>query len=249
MRLLKNRPPAKPEQDFLITAIGYAGDGMARLPNGSVAAIPFTLPGETVRAAAHDRRYQLLEVLAPSPDRITPPCPHFGQCGGCALQHWSDAQYAAWKRGLAVSALERAGFAAPNVLPLQRTPPASRRRIDFAVRRGARLALGLHARGSGEVLDIETCAILHPDIARLLPSLRAMLPTLPGIRGEASCLINLLGSGPDLLIRSTVEAGTEDLYVTRCFWGGRVDPAYRLGPWEWRRGDRGPDRAVLPPFR
>ena len=55
--------------------------------------MPYTLPGETVEVEpwpGHPDRRHLLRVETPSPERIAPICPHFGVCGGCALQHWHD---------------------------------------------------------------------------------------------------------------------------------------------------------------
>lgn len=65
----------------------YGGDGLARL-DGRVVLAPFVLPGETARVDAHDGVHaDLVEVLQPSAERVTPPCPHFGRCGGCHYQH------------------------------------------------------------------------------------------------------------------------------------------------------------------
>jgi len=69
-----------------IERLGAQGEGVAQGPDGPLY-VPFTLPGELVRVAAKDARAELVAVLAPSPDRIVPVCPHFGVCGGCALQH------------------------------------------------------------------------------------------------------------------------------------------------------------------
>ena len=78
---------------------------------------------------------------------MTPPCRHFGRCGGCVLQHWRDGDYRAWKAGLLSYALRQAGFAVPEPLAFHPGLPGERRRIDFAVRRaGGRIILGLHAR-------------------------------------------------------------------------------------------------------
>ena len=103
-----------------IESMGAGGDGIAPGPFF----IPFTLPGERVRAQATAKDKAKLEaVLAPSPDRVPPPCAHFGACGGCALQHWSTPAYAAWKRARLAEALSRAGYAAPVLAEGFTTPP------------------------------------------------------------------------------------------------------------------------------
>ncbi|HEY0526291.1 MAG TPA: class I SAM-dependent RNA methyltransferase, partial [Stellaceae bacterium] len=105
--------PSAPELGRLapvrIDRIGADGDGIAPGPGGKPLYLPNTLPGELVQPGPAVRRGEGFaaeaEILEPSPDRITPPCPHFGPCGGCTLQHWRDEAYAAWKSGLIGSAL------------------------------------------------------------------------------------------------------------------------------------------------
>src|ERR1700761_3695844 len=93
------RPPRSPPRslatahDLLIERLGAQGDGIAA---GPVYA-SLTLPGERVRASVAGDRADAIEVLEPSPDRSAAPCPHFGDCGGCALQHWRADPYLAWK--------------------------------------------------------------------------------------------------------------------------------------------------------
>src|SRR4051794_18155158 len=88
----KDRRPAPPREagpqvELRIEQMGGEGDGLAQGP----AFVPFTLPGETVLARGGGERRELVEVLSPSAERVAPPCPHFGACGGCALQHWAHA--------------------------------------------------------------------------------------------------------------------------------------------------------------
>ena len=133
----------------VLTGAGYrvvaeAGDGIARL-DGKTVFLPGTLPGERVRANLVGKRGDALlaeaeAVLAPSPDRVAPPCPHFATCGGCAIQHLADAPYAAWKRAKLVDALARAGYPDAPVGALAPTPPHTRRRADLA---------GVHEPGPG----------------------------------------------------------------------------------------------------
>ena len=77
----------------MIDHVGHRGDGVA-IVDGESVYVPYTLGGETVEVAAvpghHPDRRRLLQVERASPQRITPFCPHFGVCGGCAIQHWDS---------------------------------------------------------------------------------------------------------------------------------------------------------------
>ncbi len=187
-----------------ISHIGSAGDGV--VAGVAPLHIARTLPGETVHAQPQPggKRATLLDVADPSPHRVQPPCPHFLQgCGGCALQHWADPSYAAWKRGLVIAALQRAGFAQPAMGELVRTPPATRRRMDFAAERTqGGVLLGLHEAHATTITDLHTCHVLHPVLVALLDPLRQTLGGLAALRRRGSVLANLLADGPDLLIRT-----------------------------------------------
>src|SRR6201999_2828427 len=98
-----------------IDHVGHRGDGVADTPDGPVF-VPYALPGETVEAEpvpGHPDRKHLLRVEQPSPERIEAFCPHFGVCGGCAVQHWNMSRYREWKRGLVVEALSQAAIDTP----------------------------------------------------------------------------------------------------------------------------------------
>lgn len=86
------------ELEVEIERLGAKGDGVADGPEGPIF-VPFALPGERVRIAVEpgNDRAGLIEVLEASPDRIEPICPHFGSCGGCALQHLEEGAYLGWK--------------------------------------------------------------------------------------------------------------------------------------------------------
>ncbi len=175
-----------------ITAIGADGDGIARRPDGTTAFIPFTLPGEQVDGST---------VIDPSPERIEPACPHFGTCGGCSLQHWAEAPYLAWKAGLLQDALDRAGYPDAVLAPIVASPPGTRRRMDLAVKRqNGVLTLGFHQR-RGPIVDLDVCPVLDPVLAGLIPRLRQMLRRLTALKREGSAIVNLLTSGPDILLR------------------------------------------------
>lgn len=225
-------PPAA--REAIITRIGPLGDGVAEGP----IYIEGTLPGERVRVRPTSReRAVLLDVLSPSADRVTPPCPHAARCGGCSLQHWADAPYAGWKRGLLVDALARAGFAAAPVAALSRSMAGARRRADLAIRRvQGGVVVGLHARGSAEVVDLSTCLVLAPRLVALLAPLRALLPTLSGLRREGSAVVNLLDTGPDLLLRTDAPPTPQDRVALAA-----LGVAHGIPRIAWAKGSAAPE--------
>lgn len=166
-------------------------------------------PGPLVRRG--DGFAASASIVTPSPDRVAPPCPHFGTCGGCSLQHWDAAPYLEWKRGLLVGALRRAGYAEAAVGPVVVCAPGARRRMDLAVRRqGPALLLGLHPAHSTEIVDLDTCPVLHPRLMGLIAPLRQMLRRLNALKREGSAIVNLLDSGPDVLLRLDAQPDATD---------------------------------------
>ncbi len=164
--------------------------------------IPRTLAGETVEARLIGRdRAAVVTVRTASPERVDPPCPHFPLCGACALQHWSAAPQSEWKRGRVEQALRAAGYADAVATLGHVSPPASRRRADLSVVRQSDGSLIIGFHGPGGVLAIPECKVLRPEIMALLPRLAAALRPLQALRQRADAAINLLDSGPDVLLR------------------------------------------------
>ena len=218
--------PAKappPAEAVRIDRVGAEGDGVGHLSEGTAVYVPGTLPEETVLARPLRTRgdgwmAEAAEVQVASPARVLPPCGHFGRCGGCSLQHWRDAEYREWKAGLVALALRQAGFEPPDPLPFRHGLPGERRRLDFAVRRfGRRIVLGLHAARSAEIEDLSGCLVLHPVLQALLAPLRTVLAELAVPRREASVVVNLLDSGPDLLLRTDAALTLEDRSALTAF--------------------------------
>ena len=99
--------------ELSVERIGAAGDGVA-LWRGEPVFLPFTVPGDHVRARLGSRRGggfegRVIELIDSGPGRVPPPCRHFGRCGGCALQHLDPDLYRSVKLGRLLNALERAG--------------------------------------------------------------------------------------------------------------------------------------------
>jgi 23S rRNA (uracil1939-C5)-methyltransferase len=167
--------PAGPAVETLIEAVGGEGDGIAAGPLYA----PFTLPGERVRLAAGPQRREVEAILEPSPQRVTPPCPHFGVCGGCALQHWEQGAYLAWKVERLVRTLARERIET-EILPAFAAAPRSRRRLALHARQGRKDAarLGFKTRKSWDVVDISACPIADPVLEAALPALRRLAAPL-----------------------------------------------------------------------
>lgn len=156
-----------------ISELGAQGDGISHTPQGLVY-VPFALPGEVVVAQVEKQRGRLVSIETPSPLRVEPVSPHFGTCGGCAVQHLATSAYAEWKREKVVRALRSRRLMA-EVGPLVLCPPASRRRVTLtACRSGSGVQLGFNAAQSHRIVEIEQCPVALPEISAALPDLRLL---------------------------------------------------------------------------
>ncbi|MEQ8934654.1 MAG: hypothetical protein RIE56_02550, partial [Amphiplicatus sp.] len=181
-----------------IASLGARGDGIAR-GGGAETFVPYTLPEERVRALVSEGRGRVEEILTASPHRVQAPCRHFGDCGGCALQHASENFYLGWKRGLIIEALARAGLKEAPVGEVVRIEPATRRRASFAVKRTAdRTVLGFNARASHRIVEIVSCGILRPALFDALPGLKDLAAALPGEWRSFDMSVSLCDNGLDV---------------------------------------------------
>ncbi|MBI5379100.1 MAG: class I SAM-dependent RNA methyltransferase, partial [Nitrospirae bacterium] len=159
------------------------GLGMAR-QEGKVVFLPGVLPGEAVEAeVTHVRRdYALARVtriLEPSPDRIDPPCPHYGTCGGCQLQHAAYARQLREKEAILRETFQRtARLLDPPLLPIRPAPDPFGYRIRTQVKVSGR-ALGYYAAGTHRLVPVAACPLLHPLLNQALASLTALLRATP----------------------------------------------------------------------
>lgn len=211
--------------EVVIERLGARGDGIAETPDGPLY-VPLGLPGERVRVKpgakrGEGRAAQLLEVVAPSADRIVPPCRHFGDCGGCSVQHLAEAAYLEWKRALVVAALERHGIDSSIVEPVIATPPGGRRRAELAAlrlrgRHGATV-LGFHGRGSRKIVNMTACAVLRPTLFALVAPLRGALAQVLSPGSGCDVLLTETPVGIDLLVTAKVPPRPEQAQALAAF--------------------------------
>lgn len=174
---------------------------------GRAVFVPYALAGETVETetgAGHEDRRKLLRVVAPSAERIVPFCPHFGVCGGCAIQHWRDDAYRNWKRALVVETLAQAGIAC-EVVELVDAHGAGRRRIVVHARKSQRsiLKVGFAAAGSRDIVPIDRCPILVPGLSGALAAAEAIAEALASANKPLDLQFTATSTGLDVDVRGS----------------------------------------------
>jgi 23S rRNA (uracil1939-C5)-methyltransferase len=167
-----------------LSIMAHGGAAMGRDENGRPIFVPYTIPGETVRARLTDEkrhyaRAGLLEIIEPSPDRVEPRCPHFGVCGGCHFQHMTYEAQLRTKRTVVTDQLQRiGGFDGVNVRPVMPNPAPWGYRMDASLSPVPGGGLGYWSPQKREVIAIETCPIIHPRLQELWQDVDLDLPGL-----------------------------------------------------------------------
>jgi 23S rRNA (uracil1939-C5)-methyltransferase len=200
-----------------IESLAYGGHGLGH-HGGKVVFVPFTAPGDRVRCRVKraKKRYaeaELEEILSFAPERRTPPCPVFGDCGGCQWQHLPYAVQLTWKSRIFRSILERqAGIDPSLVFPIVGAPQewGYRSRAQLKIRRIDRgLAMGFYRRGSHFVVNVAACPILHPRLNEAWALFRPWLEQAPdfdrfpqldletGDDGRVRAVLHYIGDRPE----------------------------------------------------
>jgi 23S rRNA (uracil1939-C5)-methyltransferase len=169
--------PDSPLHTLSLTSHAYGGESIGRLPDGRAVFVPFALPGERVlvRLSEEKRGYaraELVEVLAPAPERAVPFCAHFGVCGGCHYQHMPYESQLAAKTAILRDQLERiGGLSNPPVRQAIPSPSPTfyRNHVQFHLTAEGRL--GYRQARSEQVLAITECHLPEPTLNSLWPQL------------------------------------------------------------------------------
>jgi 23S rRNA (uracil1939-C5)-methyltransferase len=199
--------PAVAETEHLvIDHVGHRGDGVATAGGISVY-VPCALGGETVEVAAvpgHPDRRRLVKVEHASAERVAPFCPHFGVCGGCAIQHWDTERYRAWKREIVVATLAQAGIGC-DVAPLIDAHGLGRRRITLHARMGTHdvLRVGFAEANSHDIVPIDRCPILDPHLDGAIEAAWAIAEPLISVGKPLDIQITATSSGLDVDVRGS----------------------------------------------
>lgn len=172
------------ELTLKLTGMAHGGAATGKDARGRVVFVPRGIPGETVRVrlVTEKERFAqavLLEVIQPSPDRVTPPCRHFAICGGCHFQHIRYERQTTLKREVVSDQLARLGGlreAAVRPVVAAAAPYGGRRETElFPVEGGG---LGYWSPVERRIFRVEECPVLHPALVEALDSLDVELPGL-----------------------------------------------------------------------
>lgn len=182
--------------EVVIERLGHQGDGIAPGP----VFVPRTLPGERIEGAVEGNRIEALRVLMPSPDRVKPICRHYRACGGCALQHASNAFVEKWKTNVVRTALAAQRIEV-NPDGIETSPPRSRRRATLSARRMKTGALiGFHAPRSDTITPIPDCQLLHPDVLAGFSALEELVMVGGSRKGTLRLTVTLTQNGLDVAV-------------------------------------------------
>jgi 23S rRNA (uracil1939-C5)-methyltransferase len=209
-----------------IESLDHEGRGVAHV-DGKAIFIEGALPGELIDYASYRRKpsYEkahAVRVLRASSQRVEPPCPHFGTCGGCSMQHLNLAGQTAAKQRV----LEDALWHIARLRPEQLFPPIAgsgwgyRLRARLSVRhvasKGGAL-VGFREKHSSYVALMDSCAVLPPHISALIPALKTLVDAMSQPDRMPQIEVAVGGSRTVLLLRHLEALSADDLDRLRHF--------------------------------
>ncbi len=183
------------ENELEIIDINSMGMGVAKDDSGAVYFIKETIPGDVVNINVHKKKRDYFEAqaitfLKKSPHRVTPPCNHFGLCGGCKWQHFEYSQQLKFKETGVLQNLQKIGKVNPKeILPIMAAPEVYwyRNKLEFSFSTNrwltsteieskeeqVRLGLGFHKPGRWDkIVSIDTCHLQIEPSNKIRNSLR-----------------------------------------------------------------------------
>ncbi len=179
-----------------IIRIAARGDGVSA--GGQHRA--FAVPGDVIEADG---------TLIEGPGHQLPPCRHFPKCGGCQLQHLTDAAYADYCASRIVGALAQHNLSA-EIRAAHLSPPRTRRRASLrALSAGGQVLIGFNAARSHDVVDLRECHVLEPGLFALIAPLRKLLGTMMAKRAAADILLTLTDQGVDVALKGVAVEGLD----------------------------------------
>lgn len=209
-----------------LESLDHEGRGVAHVA-GKALFIEGALPGELVEYASHRRksRYEkahVIRVLRSSSQRVAPPCPHFGTCGGCSMQHLGLAGQIASKQRVLEDALWHIAKLKPDQIyaPIAGTAWGYRLRARLSVRQVASKGgalVGFREKHSSYVALMNSCAVLPPQVSALIPALKTLVEGMSRPDRMPQIEVAVDGSRTVLVLRHLEALSANDLTRLREF--------------------------------
>ena len=279
---LQDAPPVT----LTVTNLAHDGRGVASYgdqpdhhldKHGKKVFVSFALPNETVSVKITGSRKSMeegdaLEVLAnPNPERTTPPCPHFGVCGGCSLQHWQPDGQIQFKQSVLAELLEHQA----HIQPEHWLPPLVADRLGYRTkaRMGVRYVekkgtalVGFRERASNFLANLNECHVLDPRVGFEIEPLKALISSLDA-RDHIPQLELAMGETLDdvidskksiaVIVRHMVALGEHDIAKLQAFFAERnwqlflqpkgSDTVHRIDPLYENTAHARPSSLTVPP--
>jgi len=217
------RISAAPEEADIID-LSHEAHGVARL-DGKAVFVTDALPGERVvlKRVRRHRNFDeavLESVINSSPDRVAPPCPHYGTCGGCALQHLAPQAQLAFKQGQLLENLARLGSVEPGRVlePLEGPVWGYRRRARLGIKlvpRKGRVLVGFRERSAPYVADLHECRVLAAPLGLLIDPLAELVGGLSIAARVPQAEVAVADNACALVLRVLDPPSDEDLQRMR----------------------------------
>ena len=279
---LQDAPPVT----LTVTNLAHDGRGVASYgdqpdhhldKHGKKVFVSFALPNETVSVKITGSRKSMeegdaIEVLAnPNPERTTPPCPHFGVCGGCSLQHWQPDGQIQFKQSVLAELLEHQA----HIQPEHWLPPLVADRLGYRTkaRMGVRYVekkgtalVGFRERASNFLANLNECHVLDPRVGFEIENLKALISSLDA-RDHIPQLELAMGETLDdvidskksiaVIVRHMVDLGEHDIAKLQAFFAERnwqlllqpkgSDTVHRIDPLYENTAHARPSSLTVPP--
>ena len=279
---LQDAPPVT----LTVTNLAHDGRGVASYgdqpdhhldKHGKKVFVSFALPNETVSVKITGSRKSMEEgdaalVLAnPNPERTTPPCPHFGVCGGCSLQHWQPDGQIQFKQSVLAELLEHQA----HIQPENWLPPLVADRLGYRTkaRMGVRYVekkgtalVGFRERASNFLANLNECHVLDPRVGFEIEPLKALISSLDA-RDHIPQLELAMGETLDdvidskksiaVIVRHMVDLGEDDIAKLQAFFAERnwqlflqpkgSDTVHRIDPLYENTAHARPSSLTVPP--
>lgn len=279
---LQDAPPVT----LTVTNLAHDGRGVASYgdqpdhlldKHGKKVFVSFALPNETVSVKITGSRKSMeegdaIEVLAnPNPERTTPPCPHFGVCGGCSLQHWQPDGQIQFKQSVLAELLEHQA----HIQPEHWLPPLVADRLGYRTkaRMGVRYVekkgtalVGFRERASNFLANLNECHVLDPRVGFEIENLKALISSLDA-RDHIPQLELAMGETLDgvidskksiaIIVRHMVDLGEDDIAKLQAFFAERnwqlflqpkgSDTVHRIDPLYENTAHARPSSLTVPP--